>query len=115
MDKQFKHYRGAVPHLFVQGRPVLAKACRNGKEKWIQGYIVHRAWNAIYDVDLQSSIWVENANQLHHSCPPKTKINDTVIPLNIFLDMFVLPQSVLVTLNTQPYTGVKRHIEKAKE
>lgn len=30
---------------------------------------------------------------MHHTCLPETKPNDTVIPLNLLLDTFELPQS----------------------
>ena len=67
MEKQFKRRQGAMSHLFLPGQPVLAKDYRNGKEKWTQGYVIRRSGNVIYDVDVQSSIWVRHTNQLHYS------------------------------------------------
>lgn len=51
---------------------------------------------------MQSSIGVSHANQLCFSCLPDTKSNDTVIPINILLDTFELPQSLQVkSINNQ--------------
>lgn len=94
MERQFNHRHGAVSRQFLPGQPVWAKDYRNGKEKWTQGYIILRSGNVIYDVDVQSTTWVRHANQLHHSYLPERQSNDTVIPLNVLLDTFELPQSV---------------------
>lgn len=92
MENQFNRHHGARSRTFLPGQAVWAKDYRNGKEKWTQGHIVRRSGKVIYDVDVQSSIWVRHANQLRHSYLPKRQSND--IPLNILLDTFELPQSV---------------------
>ena len=101
MENQSNRHQGAMSRLFLPGQPVLAKDYSNGKEKWTQGYILHRSGNVIYDVDVQSSIWVRHANQLRHSYLSERPSNDTVIPLNVLLDTFELPQRVQTTCSEQ--------------
>ena len=63
--------------------------------------MIRRSGNVIYEVDVQSSIWVRHANQLRHSYLSERPSNDTVIPLNILLDTFKLPQKVQTTCSEQ--------------
>ena len=100
MENQFNHRQRAMSRLFLPGKP-LAKDYHNGKEKWTQGYIIRRSGNVIYDVDVQSSIWVRHANQRRHSYLSERPSNDTVIPLNVLLDTFELPQRVQTTCREQ--------------
>lgn len=55
MEHRFNYHCSAEKHIFIPGPQVL-----NGEEKWIQGHIV----GPIGNVDVQSSIWDPNANQL---------------------------------------------------
>lgn len=70
--------------------------------------------NIIYDVDVQSAIWVRYANQLRLSCLPVTKSNDTVIPLSVLLGTFELPQSSQVKPNKKQKDSRKSHNEEDK-
>ena len=54
-------------HVYFYWTTCIGKRLRNGKEKWTQGYVIRRSGNVIYDVDVQSSIWVRHTNQLHYS------------------------------------------------
>ena len=101
MENQFNRRQGAMSCLFLPGQPVLANDYHNGKEKWIQGYIIRRSGNVIYNVDVQSSIWVRHANHLRHSYLSERPSNDTVIPLNVLLDTFELHQRVRTTCSEQ--------------
>ena len=76
-------------HIFT-GTTVFAKDYRNGKEKWIQGRILRRSGKVIYDVDIESTVWVQYANQLRSSYLPETKSNFT-LPLDSLLDTFEFP------------------------
>ncbi|KAF6773883.1 hypothetical protein AHF37_07289 [Paragonimus kellicotti] len=82
-------------HLPWQGlKLVLAKDYRDGVEKWTAGRILRRTGRVTYDVEVQSSIWVRHANQLRPSFQPVTVPSSRVIPLDILLDTFELPQDV---------------------
>lgn len=50
--------------IAIMEQPVLANNYCNGKEKWTPGYIICHTGNVIYDIDVQSSIWVKHTNQL---------------------------------------------------
>lgn len=93
MENQFNHNHGTPPYLFVRRQPVLAKDCRNGKEKWTPRYIGRCAGNVIYGIHMQSSIWVRYANQLRLSRLQETKSNNTVITFKMLLGTFEHPQS----------------------
>ena len=101
MENLFNRHQGAISRIFLPGQPVLVKDYRNGEEKWTQGYIIRRSRNVIYDVDVQSSIWVRHANQLRHSYLSERPSNDTVIPFDVLLDTFELPQRVQTTCSEQ--------------
>ena len=98
-EKQFDRRQAAMSRIFLPGQPVLTKDYRNSKEKWTQGYVIRHSGNVIYDV--QSSIWVRHANQLRHSYLSERPSNDTVIPSNVLLDTFELPQRVQTTCSEQ--------------
>lgn len=107
MENQFNRYHVTPPYLFVRGQPVLAKDCRNGKEKGTPCYILCLAGNVINDIHMQPSIWVRYANQLRLSRLQGTKSNNTVITFKMLLDTFELPQSFQVKPNKQPETQEK--------
>ena len=90
MEEQFNQHHGAVKRTYVPGQSVLAKDYRRGKERWIQGRIIRRSGNVIYDVDIESTVWVRHANQLRSSHLPETR-SDFTLPLDILLDTFELP------------------------
>ena len=61
-------------------------------KNWTQGYILCQPGNVTYNVSLQSSTWVQHANQL---CSSKLEISTKQgldLPLNILLDTFGLPR-----------------------
>ena len=75
MEKQFNQHREAVKHTYVPGQFVLVKYYHNGKEKWIQGRSLCRSGNVTYDVDIETTVWVQDTNQLQSSHLPETKSN----------------------------------------
>ncbi|KAF6774197.1 hypothetical protein AHF37_06128 [Paragonimus kellicotti] len=94
MEQQFNRRHGATNRTFSLGQLVLAKDYRDGVEKWTAGRILRRTGRVTYDVEVQSSIWVRHANQLRPSFQPVTVPSSRVIPLDILLDTFELPQDV---------------------
>ena len=90
MEKQFNQLHGEVKPTYIPGQYVLAKDYRNGeKKKWIQGRILYRSENVIYGVDIESTVWLRQTNQLRSSRLPETKSHFT-LPLDIVLDTFEL-------------------------
>ncbi|KAF6773972.1 hypothetical protein AHF37_06755 [Paragonimus kellicotti] len=86
-------YRRFILH-HLGSQPVFTKDYRDGIEKWTAGRILRRTGRVTYDVEVQSSIWVRHANQLRPSFQPVTVPSSRVIPLDILLDTFELPQDV---------------------
>ena len=90
MEKQYNKHHGAIHRMFTPSQSVLAKDYRNGKEKWTLGHIVRRSGKTVYDVQVESSIWVRHANQLRTSH----------LPMDILCDTFGLPITNEGTINT---------------
>ncbi|KAF8561749.1 hypothetical protein P879_07702 [Paragonimus westermani] len=84
MEQQFNRRHGATNCTFSLGQLVLAKDYRDGVGKWTAGRILRRTGRVTHDMEVQSSVWVT---------VPSTR----VIPLDIILDTFELPQDVLAT------------------
>ncbi|KAF7243789.1 hypothetical protein EG68_09601 [Paragonimus skrjabini miyazakii] len=80
----------------VNRQLVLAKDYHDGDEKWTSDRILRRIGRVANDVVVQSSTWVRHANQLRLSFQPMTVPSSRVIPSDIFLDTFELPQDVSV-------------------
>ena len=65
------------------GQSVLIKDYRGVVEKWTQSHIVRRTEHVTYDMDVESSSWVQDENHLHHLRFPTTEFHDPVFLLDI--------------------------------
>ncbi|KAF5395734.1 hypothetical protein PHET_11580 [Paragonimus heterotremus] len=95
MVQQFNCRHGATNRTFSSGLFVLAKDYRDGVEEWTAGHILRRTDRVTYDVEVQSSVWGRHANQLHPFFQLVTVPSVRVIPLDIPLGTFELPQDIL--------------------
>ncbi|KAF8567714.1 hypothetical protein P879_08883 [Paragonimus westermani] len=92
MEQQFNRRYDATNRTFPLGQLVLVKDYRDGVEKWTACRILRRAVRIIRDVEVQSPIWVRNANQTRPSFQQVTVPSSRIIPLDILLETFELPQ-----------------------
>ncbi|KAF5400464.1 hypothetical protein PHET_05928 [Paragonimus heterotremus] len=98
MEQQFNRHHDATNRTFSLRQPALAKDYRDGVQKLTAGRTLRRTGRVTYNVEVQSSIWVLHANQLRPSFQPVTVPSSRVIPLDILLDTFDLPQDVLAAV-----------------
>ena len=71
IEHWFNCHHSSESHTFKCGPQFLARDYQNDMEKWTQYYILCQTGKITYDVSVQSSTWVQHANQ---QCTSKLEI-----------------------------------------
>ncbi|CAH8292020.1 unnamed protein product [Schistosoma rodhaini] len=87
MEKQFNRHHGAQRRLFTAGQKVLAMDYRGKHPTWTAGRIVRKKGNMVYEVSVDSEVWIRHANQLKATSIASSE-NRHRITLDVLLDTF---------------------------
>ncbi|KAF5394179.1 hypothetical protein PHET_12101 [Paragonimus heterotremus] len=102
MEQQLNRRHDATNRTFSLGQLILTKDYCDGVEKWTAGCILQQNDQVTYEVEVQSSIRVGHASHLRPSFQPVTVPYSRVIPLDILLDTFDLPQDASAATPNPP-------------